>query len=134
VDLQLRRQFLCETRQPDVLDDQCVNASPVQEPELGFGGIEFAGEDQRVESRLSPETVIVAECNQPRQILLREIIRAQTGVETGEPEIDGIRPVGRRRPDAIPVSGGGEQFRKFAHWQTHYHPAPTLPNSDERRI
>ena len=67
---------------------------------------------KRVESDVSLNPATMKEFHQPRQIGLREIVRAHAGVKPLQSEINRIRAILNGGPGAFPIARWRKQFRK----------------------
>ena len=94
----------------EVLDDEGVDSGAGDEPELAFGGFEFAGEDEGVHRDEAFDAVLVEEVHQLGEVVFGEVVGAEAGVESGETEEDGVGTGGDGGAGAVPVSGGAEEF------------------------
>ena len=72
---------------------------------------DLVGEDERVKRHIPLHPAPVQEFHQLWQVAFGEIVGAQPGVETFQPEIDRIRAVFHRGFGAVPIARRGEQFR-----------------------
>ena len=112
---QFRHDLACEPHQADVLHNQGIDARVIQETQLRGCGIEFIGEDERVERDVGLHAVAVAELDHARQFLIGEVVRAHSRVKFRQPEIHRIRTVCGGGAQAVPASGGREKFGRFVH-------------------
>src|SRR4030095_9684446 len=106
----------------NILDDECSESCAVQRSKICLRCIEFPREDERVERHVALDPVAMAECDDFRQFLLREIVRTQPCIESRESEVDRVRAIRDRRTQTFPIPRRGEKFGSFAErWKTISH-------------
>ncbi len=108
--MELGRKRLHHAGQAEVLNDDRVHASGLEQAELFLSILQLPGEDERVERAIAPHPVLVQERHELRQVFLREIVCAQPGVEPGQAKENGVRAIGDGRTGAVPVASRGEKL------------------------
>ena len=82
----------------------------------------FVAEDQCIERGVAFESAAVERGEKPRQVGEREVRGAGPCVEAGvEAEVDGVGTVFDSGADAVPVTGGREQFWSGGHGGEYTH-------------
>jgi len=97
----------------DILDDHGIHARGVQRLQFRHRIGQFIGEHQNIQGDIPLHPVAVQEGHDFGKFPFSEIVRAHPGIETLEPEENGIRAVRHRRPEAIPIARRGEEFGFF---------------------
>ena len=94
----------------DVLHDDPVRAGGIQVAQVGEGVRQLGGENERIHGHVPLHAVRVKETHQFRKGIQREVVCAQTGVETVQTEINGVCAIGYGGAGAVHVPGGSQQF------------------------
>ena len=99
--------FTGQSDQSEILNDDGIDLGfphPTKEP---FGFDKFGGEDQYIEREESATTAGMEVVHDEGEIGFSEIFSSETGIECGEPEIDGIGPCGNGSFEALPIACRG---------------------------
>ena len=110
VNRQLGHHLPREAHEAHVLHDERIHTRAAAVAQHLLSGVEFAGEDERVERHVSLHAMPVAEGHDLRQFLVAEIVRAQPGIEPRQSEINRVGTIRHRGTQAIPAAGGREEF------------------------
>ena len=121
VDFQTRCHPAREHNEPHVLHDDRIHSRRLQQTQLLLRIREFAGEDECVHGHESAHAVRMKKLHQLRQLLLREVVSAQPGIEARQSEVDRVRTVSHRGAGTLHVPGGREEF--WAKWGRGHAPA-----------
>jgi len=97
-----------EANEAEVLNDEGVNLSRCGEAEESFRLWKFGRENQHIHGEVAPATAGMEVGHHFRQVFFREVFGAKAGVESGQAEINGIRPGGDGGLQAVPVTRRGE--------------------------
>jgi hypothetical protein len=98
-------------RRPHVLHEHGVHAGLGHGRDRPVEVLPLVGEHERVERGVAAEAPPVERLHEPRQVGELKIRGPGPGVEAGvEAEVDGVGAVFDRRTDAVPITGGGEEF------------------------
>ena len=100
-----------ELRQPDVLHDDGIDARAVELVEVLLRLLPLIGKDEDVHRDAGPHAVAMQVGDEGGKVVAREVVRPHAGVEAIEAEVDRMSTVGHGGPHAVPVAGGGENFR-----------------------
>ena len=92
----------CET---EILNDEGIDSGFADKSELFFSGFDLVGEDQGVHGDETFDAVFVKISHELGEIGFGKIIGAETRVEFGQTEVDGIGTSGDSSAGAVPVSG-----------------------------
>lgn len=90
--------------------DDPVRAGGIQVAQVGEGVRQLGGENERIHGHVPLHAVRVKETHQFRKGIQREVVCAQTGVETVQTEINGVCAIGYGGAGAVHVPGGSQQF------------------------
>jgi hypothetical protein len=107
MNLYLRADLPGQSNQSEILNDDGIDLGfphPTKEP---FGFDKFGWENQYIEREVSSATAGMEVIHDERQISFSEIFSSETGIECGEPEIDGIGPCGNGSFEALPIACRG---------------------------
>ena len=111
VDGEVGGDFADETADAGVLDDGGVHARGDDGAQVVLGVGELVGEDEDVEGDVAADAALVEKLHERGEVGLREVFGAHAGVETLEAEVNGVGAILDGGAHALPVAGGGEQFR-----------------------
>ena len=117
-----------QLRQSQILNDESVHTGLGNGTQLRFGGLQLAGEDERVHGHESLHSVEVEKLHELGQVLVGEIVGTQPRIELRQPEVNRIRTRHHCRAGAIPIAGGGEEFG--AQGSVLHHLYSTMPRAD----
>lgn len=110
VDGKIRRELANEPGNADVLNDCGIHAGGDDAAQIISGVRELVFEDERVEGDVAADAAAMQEFHQARQVGLGEIMRAHSGVEFVETEIDRVSAVFDGGFGAFPIAGGRKEL------------------------
>lgn len=99
---------MSERGETGVLDNDGIGTA-FGAPAEFFGCIgEFIGKNQDIEGDEPLDSVVVEEVQNLGEFFARKVFGAHSGIEFGEPEIDGIGTIGDSGAESLPVAGGSD--------------------------
>lgn len=105
MELDLWDDFTCHFRESEILDNEGIDTGFADQAKLFFCGFDLVGEDQGVHGDETFDSVFVKISHELGEIGFGKIVGAETGVEFGKTEVDGIGTSGDSGAGAVPVSG-----------------------------
>jgi hypothetical protein len=93
---------------PDILNDQGINATAIEQAKILRDVIEFTSEDEGVEGDIGLHPMAVAESRYLGKFFLGEVVRTDAGIESGQTKENSIGTVGHSSLKTIPPPGGGK--------------------------
>ena len=115
MELNLRANRLGEADEAEILDDESVNLRCGGEVEESFRLRKLRGEDKNVHCEVAASATGMEVFHDQRKIFLGEVFGAETRVEGGESEIDGVGAGGDGGLEAVPIAGWGKEFGPWTH-------------------
>ena len=109
------RDLFDEFGEAEVLDDDGIHAAVLEKEQLGFSIGEFGGEDEGIEGDVAFDAVGVEKGHEAWEVVLREVVRAEAGIEPGHAEEDRVGAVGDGSTGTVPVASGGKEFGAGKH-------------------